>query len=314
MGSKLAESLLRNGFDLVVRDLDRLAAAQLEADGAGWADSPAEMAAEVDVIITCLPSPAISAAVVEADDGILAGLASRPDGCDGVIWAEMSTTDEAEVRRLAGLVTTAGGSAVDCPVSGGCHRAVTGNISIFAGCDRSTFERILPVLATMGRHILHTGPVGSASILKVVTNYLATANLVSLCEALITSQQSGIDPNTAYEAIRILSGNSFVHETESQVILNGSRNINFTMNLVKKDLSLFASVADRCGVPLELAPVLVDIFDDAAVRYGDREWSPNVIRRLEEATGASVLAPGFPAEMTDDEPEAPGWEVIVKRT
>ena len=94
----------------------------------------------------------------------------------------------------------------------------------------------------MGRHILHTGPVGSASILKVVTNYLATANLVSLCEALITSQQSGIDPNTAYEAIRISSGNSFVHETESQVVLNGSRNINFTMDLVKKDLSLFASV------------------------------------------------------------------------
>ena len=126
VGSKLAESLLRNGFDMVVRDLDRSAAARLEADGAGWADSPAEMAAEVDVIITCLPSPAISAAVMEADDGILAGLAPRADGCDGVIWAEMSTTDEAEVRRLAGLVTTAGGSAVDCPVSGrvssGRHR------------------------------------------------------------------------------------------------------------------------------------------------------------------------------------------------
>ena len=224
VGSKLAGSLLRNRFNLVVRDLDRSAAAGLEAAGAGWADSPAEMAAAAEVVITCLPSPAASAAVMEAGDGVLAGLAARADRGDGAeapIWAEMSTTDEAEVRRLAARVVDAGGAAMDCPVSGGCHRAATGNISIFAGCDRSTFERALPVLCAMGRNILHAGPLGSASVLKVVTNYLATANLVSLCEALVTSKLAGIDLNTAYEAIRISSGNSFVHETESQVILNG---------------------------------------------------------------------------------------------
>ena len=328
VGSKLAGSLLRNGFDLVVRDLDRSAAAALEAGGAGWADSPAEMAVGADMVITCLPSPAASAVVMEAGDGILAGLAARRAGYgDGIlaarsggsdgggtpIWAEMSTTDEAEVRRLAALVADAGGAALDCPVSGGCHRAATGNISIFAGCDRPTFERALPVLAAMGRNILHTGGVGSASILKVVTNYLASANLVSLCEALVTSEMAGIDLNTAYEAIRISSGNSFVHETEGQVILNGSRDINFTMDLVQKDLSLFAAVAERAGVRLELSPVLIDIFDDAAARYGPREWSPNVVKRLEEATGVSVLAPGFPAQMIDDEPEQPGREVVVSR-
>ena len=312
VGSKLAGSLLRNGFDLVVRDLDRSAAAELEAKGAGWAESPAEMAASADMVITCLPSPAASAAVMEAGDGILAGFGSR-GSAEAPIWAEMSTTDEVEVRRLAGLVSAAGGVAVDCPVSGGCHRAATGNISIFAGCDRPTFERALPVLTAMGRNILHAGPIGSASVLKVVTNYLATANLVSLCEALVTSKLAGIDLNTAYEAIRISSGNSFVHETESQVILNGSRDINFTMDLVQKDLSLFAAVAERAGVPLELSPVLIDIFDDAAARYGPREWSPNVVRRLEEATGVSVLAPGFPDQMIDDEPEVPGHEVVVDR-
>ncbi len=316
VGSKLAGSLLRNRFDLVARDLDRSAAAALEAAGAGWADSPAEMAEAADMVITCLPSPAASAAVMEGDDGILAGLAARTGsarGGEAPIWAEMSTTDEAEVRRLAALVAEAGAAALDCPVSGGCHRAATGNISIFAGCDRPTFERALPVLSAMGRNILHTGPVGSASVLKVVTNYLATANLVSLGEALVTSKLAGIDLNTAYEAIRISSGNSFVHETESQVILNGSRDINFTMDLVQKDLSLFAAVAERVGVPLELAPVLIDVFNDAAARYGAREWSPNVVRRLEEATGAAVLAPGFPAEILDSEPEVPGAEVVVGR-
>ena len=105
----------------------------------------------------------------------------------------------------------------------------------------------------MGRRILHTGELGSASILKVVTNYLASVHLVSLGEALTVARQSGMDMATTYEAIRISSGNSFVHETESQVILNGSYNINFTMDLVLKDMSLFESVAERADVPLELS-------------------------------------------------------------
>ena len=225
---------------------------------------------------------------------------------------EMSTTDEAEVRRLGEKVSARGGEPVDCPVSGGCHRADTGNISIFAGCERSTFERVLPLLTAMGRRILHTGPLGSASILKVVTNYLATANLVSCCEAMVTAKAAGLDLNTAWEAMRISSGNSFVHETESQVILNGSRDISFTMDLVSKDIGLFQALADRCGVPVELSPILVEIFRDGEARYGSREWSPNIVRRLEDATGLAILAPGFPARMIDDEPETPGHEVVPK--
>lgn len=308
VGGKLAGSLLRNGMDLTVRDLDKAVAQPFLDAGAHWADSPREMAQTCDVIITCLPSPAASAAVMEAEDGILAGLTP------GKIWAEMSTTDEAEVKRLGTKVIDAGCAPVDCPVSGGCHRAATGNIAIFAGCDRETFERMLPLLTTMGRRVLHTGPLGSASILKVVTNFLATANLITLSEALVTSKAAGLDLNTTYEAIRISSGNSFVHETESQVILNGSRDINFTMDLVSKDIGLFQKVADRCGVPLEMNPLMIDIFKDGEERYGSRELSPNIIRRLEEATGHSVLAPGFPPEMTDDEPEEAGYEVVPKGT
>ncbi|MDX1609173.1 MAG: NAD(P)-dependent oxidoreductase [Halofilum sp. (in: g-proteobacteria)] len=307
VGAKLAGCLQRNGQDLTVRDLDPVHAQPLLEQGAGWADSPRELAAACDVVITCLPSPAASAAVMEAEDGVLAGL--RP----GTIWAEMSTTDEAEVRRLGALVAATGGVAADCPVSGGCHRAATGNISIFAGCDRVTFERLLPVLGCMGRRILHTGPLGSASILKVVTNYLATANLVSLCEALTVARKAGMDLGTSYEAIRISSGNSFVHETESQVILNGSRDINFTMDLVRKDLGLFQALADRAEIPLEISPALQAIFLDGETRYGPREWSPNIVRRLEEACDVRILADGFPAAMVDDEPEEPGSEVMHRR-
>ena len=307
VGGKLAGSLLRNGIDLTVRDLDRDVAQPFLDGGAAWGDSPKAMAESCDVIITCLPSPAASAAVMEAEDGIVAGLGP------GKIWAEMSTTDEAEVKRLGAQVAATGAAAVDCPVSGGCHRAATGNIAIFAGCDRPVFERMLPVLTVLGRRILHTGPLGSASKLKVMTNYLATANLLTLSEALVTCKASGLDLNTTYEAIRISSGNSFVHETESQVILNGSRDINFTMDLVIKDISLFQELADRAGVPLEISPLMIEIFKDGAARYGDREWSPNIIRRLEEATGLDISAPGFPDEMVDDEPEEAGHEVVPNR-
>ena len=306
VGGKLAGSLLRNKCDVMVRDLDRdLAAPFLEA-GAKWADNPKAMAEACEIIITCLPSPTASAAVMEADDGVLAGLSA------GKIWAEMSTTDAAEVARLGALVEAKGASPVDCPVSGGCHRAATGNIAIFAGCDRPVFERLLPVLTILGRRVLHTGPLGTASVLKVMTNYLATANLITLGEALVTSKMAGMDLNTTYEAIRISSGNSFVHETESQVILNGSRDINFTMDLVLKDIGLFQSIAEQHNVPLEVSPLLLKIFEDGQARFGPREWSPNIIKRLEEACSTQILAAGFPAEMTDDEPEEPGYEVIPK--
>ena len=306
VGGKLAGSLVRNKFDVIVRDLDKDVAQPFLDAGARWAETSQEMAAASDVIITCLPSPAASAAVMEAEDGVLAGLSA------GKIWAEMSTTDETEVKRLGEKVLATGAFPVDCPVSGGCHRAATGNIAIFAGCDRHVFEKMLPVLTILGRRVLHTGPLGSASVLKVMTNYLATANLVTVCEALVTSKMAGMDLNTTYEAIRISSGNSFVHETESQVILNGSRDINFTMDLVIKDISLFQDIADRAGVPLEISPKLIEVFKDGQDRFGPREWSPNIIKRLEEVVGVDILAPGFPAEMIDDEPEAAGYEVIPK--
>ncbi len=301
VGGKLSGSLLRNGVDLTVYDLNADLVAQSVSQGAKAAEGPAQLMRDCDAVFTCLPSPAASDAVMQE---------MLPEVTEGKIWMEMSTTDEAEVKRLGAKVIEAGGAAVDCPVSGGCHRADTGNIAIFAGCDRATFERILSFLTTMGRRILHTGELGSASVLKVMTNFLATANLITCAEALVTAKAAGMDLNTTYEAIKISSGNSFVHETESQVILNGSRDISFTMDLVRKDIGLFQDVADRAGVPLEMNPLMISIFDDAISRYGDRELSPNIIRRLEDATGLEVSAPGFPPEMTDDEPEEPGYEVI----
>ncbi|MCY4292239.1 MAG: NAD(P)-dependent oxidoreductase [Roseovarius sp.] len=300
VGRKLSGSLLRHGVDLAVHDLNGELVDIHVQQGAKRGEGPRRMMKECDVVVTCLPSP-------KASDSVM--MEMLPEVTEDKIWMEMSTTDEAEVKRLGAMVIERGGAAADCPVSGGCHRAATGNISIFAGCDRQTFERILPFLTLMGRRILHTGELGSASVLKVVTNFLATANLITCCEALATCKAAGMDLDTAYEAIKISSGTSFVHETESQVILNGSRDISFTMDLVKKDIGLFQDVADRAGVPLEMNPLMIGIFQDGIDRYGPREFSPNIIRRLEEKTGLDIRAPGFPAEMLDDEPEERGYEV-----
>ena len=301
VGAKLAGSLLRNGHDLYVHDLNADFVSDFVNRGAKDGKSPAELMRSCEAVITCLPSPEACSAVVTAMlDEI------KP----GKIWMEMSTTDASEVSRLAAIVIAKGGAAVDCPVSGGCHRADTGNISIFAGCERETFDRVFPLLTTLGRRVLHTGPVGSASTLKVATNYLATTNLLSVCEALVTMKAAGMDMAITYEAFKISSGTSFVHETESQVILNGSRNVTFTMDLVKKDIGLFQQIAEDHDVPLEISLLIVSIFEDGIKRYGPRAQSDEIIRRLEEPTGLDIRAPGFPADLTDDEPEEAGYEVI----
>ena len=303
VGGKLAESLLRNKFDLTVRDLDKNLTKQFENLGAKVVHSAKELAEQVDLIITCLPSPKICAEVMEGEDGVINGLSENK------IWLEMSTTDEAEIKRIGQKVLDKKASPLDGPVSGGCHRAATGNIAIFVGGERDAFENILPALTVMGRKVLHTGELGSATILKVITNYLASVHLVALGEAWTVAKKSNLDLAKAYKGIAVSSGNSFVHETESQVILNGSYNINFTMDLVLKDTGLFDDLAKKLNAPLEISPKVVEIFKDGQKKYGSRAWSSMIVKRMEDANNIDFRAKGFPEELTDNEPEEKGYEI-----
>jgi len=273
------------------------------AKGASTIDSPKELAQKVDLIITCLPSPSVCSEVMEKKDGVVEGLSKNK------IWLEMSTTDNKEVKRIGELVKSKGAVPLDGPVSGGCHRAATGNIAIFVGGERESFEKILPALTTMGRKILHTGELGSASILKVITNYLASTNLVALGEAWAVAKKSNLDMNKTYKGIQVSSGNSFVHETESQVILNGSYNINFTMDLVEKDMTLFNDLSKKLNIPLEISPLVLDIFKDAHKKYGSRSWSSMVVKRLEDNCKINFREKGYPDELIDNEPEEKGYEI-----
>ena len=303
VGGKLAGSLLRNKFDLTVRDLDQNLTKSFIDLGAKFANSPKELAEQVDLIITCLPSPQICAEVMEGKDGILNGLSENK------IWLEMSTTDESEVKRIGKMVIDKKAIPLDGPVSGGCHRAATGNISIFVGGERDAFEKILPALSVMGRKVLHTGELGTASILKVITNYLASVHLVALGEAWTVAKKSNLDLSKTFKGIAVSSGNSFVHETESQVILNGSYNINFTMDLVLKDTGLFNDLANKLNTSLEISPKIVEIFQDAQKKFGSRAWSSMVVKRLEDLNNINFRSNGFPEELVDNEPEEKGYEI-----
>ena len=303
VGGKLAGSLLRNKFDLTVRDLDENLTKPFLEQGAKIANTAKELAEKVDLIITCLPSPEICSEVMEGSDGILNGLSENK------IWLEMSTTDEAEVKRIGQKVIEKKAIPLDGPVSGGCHRAATGNIAIFVGGEREAFNKILPALTVMGRKILHTGELGSASVLKVITNYLASVHLVALGEAWTVAKKSNLDLTKAYKGIAVSSGNSFVHETESQVILNGSYNINFTMDLVLKDTGLFDELAKKLNASLEISPKIVDIFKDGQKKYGSRAWSSMIVKRMEDINQINFRAEGFPEELVDNEPENRGYEI-----
>jgi|TARA_E500000178_G_scaffold3304_1_gene3476 3-hydroxyisobutyrate dehydrogenase len=303
VGAKLANSLLRNKFDLTVLDIDNKILDQFKKNGAKIAINPEDLTRNVDLIITSLPSPKISAEIMEGKNGILKGLSKDK------IWLEMSTTDEKEIKRLGNLVLKKGAIPLDGPVSGGCHRAATGNIAIFVGGDRDAFEKILPALIIMGRKILHTGKLGSASILKVITNYLASVHLAALGEAWTVAKKSNLDLKKTYQGIAVSSGNSFVHETESQVILNGSYNINFTMDLVVKDTSLFDDLSKKLNSNLELSPIISNIFKDGEKKYGKRAWSSMIVKRMEDINNISFRTEGFPAELTDNEPEEKGFEI-----
>ena len=303
VGAKLAGSLLRNGFDLTVRDIDQNLTDQFKNLGAKIANSGKELAEQVDLIITSLPSLKVSAEVMEAENGVLEGLSQNK------IWLEMSTTDEAEVKRIGEKVIAKNAVPLDGPVSGGCHRAATGNIAIFVGGERKAFEKILPVLTVMGRKVLHTGELGTASTLKVITNYLASVHLVALGEAWTVAKKSNLDLKKTFKGIAASSGNSFVHETESQVILNGSYNINFTMDLVLKDTGLFDDLAKKLNAPLEISPKVVEIFKDGQKKYGSRAWSSMIVKRMEDLNNIEFRADGFPEELIDNEPEEKGYEI-----
>ena len=216
LGGALALNLRRAGFDLTVHDLDAAASRPLIEAGAAWAASPRAAAERVDAVFTCLPSPAVSERVLTGPDGLLSGL--KP----GSTWIETSRVDAESIQRLAAIAAEQGVFTLEAPVTGGVHKASSGAVAVIVGGEAQALERHRPALEAIGRPLFHVGPLGSASVMKVIANMLAFVHLVAAGEALMLAKRGGLDLAQAYAVIKASSGNSYVHETESQLVLNGS--------------------------------------------------------------------------------------------
>ncbi|MGH1480041.1 MAG: NAD(P)-dependent oxidoreductase [Geminicoccales bacterium] len=292
LGCHLAHSLLEAGFDLTVCDLNEEAAASLIDKGARFAGTPKATAENVDVVITCLPSPAATETVITGPDGVLVSLGR------GATWIEMSTNDPEAIKELAALAEQKGVQTLEAPVTGGVHRARSGEITVLVGGEEALFEAHRPLFEAMGGEVIHMGELGKASVIKVITNMLAFIHLIAAGEAMMLAKTADLDLTKAFQAIKASSGNSFVHETESQVILNGSYNIGFTMDLALKDLGIVQKLAREQAIPMDLASLTEQMFRRASGHFGGDAWSPKVVKLLEDAMGTTLRAPGFPETLT----------------
>jgi 3-hydroxyisobutyrate dehydrogenase len=273
---------------VVVHDRDRALADRHLAMGAVWADTPGDLAAQVDHVITCLPSPAVSEAVLRE---------MLPRMKPGASWVENSTLGRDDILRLGKLAAEHGVRLMEAPVTGGVHLAARGEITVLAGGERDLYDLHLPALQAIGNRIFHMGPLGSAAVIKVITNMLAFIHLVADGEALMLAKRGGLDLKTAWEAITASSGTSFVHETEGQLILNGSYDIAFTNDLALKDLGFALGFGREFGVPLELAGLTEQTFVKAKAAYGGGAQSTQVVKLLEDVLGTDLRAEGFPARL-----------------
>ncbi len=297
VGEKLAKNLLNNKKKLFIFDINNKAFLKFNNCNVHFCSNLKELAENCSIIITCLPSPSSVHKVIN----ILLPYINKNH-----LWIEMSTTDKDLLIKLSNLFKKKGGNIVEAPITGGEHRAKSGNISILVSGNKLNFNRAFPILSKLGHKILYCGKLGNASILKVITNYLASLHLVGIGEALAVSKKHGIDLGLTYNAIKISSGNSFVNETETKVILSGSYDVGFTMDLVNKDIGLFNKLAFKNNVPIELGRLLNKKFKEGMKKLGKRSFSTSIIKLIEKNCGIKMRAKNFPKVLIDKESKKKG--------
>ena len=288
LGGHIAMSLIKAGYDLAVYDLNPALGERHIKAGAKWAATPKILAEQVDHVFTCLPSPTVSEKVLTQ---LLEGL--KP----GSTWIENSTNGRDEIMRLAAMATAKGVRTLEAPVTGGVHLAARGEITVLAAGDKDLYELHHKALEAIGNKMFHMGPIGSAAVIKVITNMLAFIHLVADAEALMLAKRGGLDLGQAWKAIAASSGTSFVHETEGQLILNGSYDIAFTMDLALKDLGFAMNFGKEFEVPLDLASLTNQTFVKGKAAFGGQAQSTQIAKLLEDVLHTDLRAEGFPARL-----------------
>ena len=300
VGKKLANNLINKKNKIFLYDKNPKTYFYFKNKNVFLCKSFKDLVINSNIIITCLPSPVVVNNVINS---------LIPHISSSHLWIEMSTTDKDEMIRLSKIFKKKGGSVLECPITGGEHRATSGNISILAAGERKVFNRAFPVLSKMGHQILYCGKIGNASILKIITNYLASLNLLGIGEALAVSKKNNIDLGLTHKAINISSGNSFVNETETKVILSGSYDVGFTMDLVNKDIGLFNKLANQHNLQIDLGKILQKKFKKGLKEFGSRSFSTSIVKLIEDQGRIKMRAKNFPKELIDNFSKQKGIEV-----
>ncbi|HST81150.1 MAG TPA: NAD(P)-dependent oxidoreductase [Kineosporiaceae bacterium] len=285
MGNPIARNLLAAGHELFVHDLRPEAAQNLLAAGANWAEDPAAVARDAEVILLSLPSHVEVESVCFGADGILSAI--RPDA----YLIDLTTVSISLIPRLVAAQQTYRMHYLTSPVSQGVDNAHLGKLSVYVGGDRADYEQCLPIFNTIGSVIIHTGDHASAMAAKLLTNLLWYINAAAIGEALVLGAKSGIDLPVLQEVILNSCGTSWVADHDIPSIYDGTFDATFTTKLCTKDLRLISELATTLNVPVELGATTEQIFRRAENLYGGDSPELSVVRHLQEVTKTNLQLP-----------------------
>jgi 3-hydroxyisobutyrate dehydrogenase len=285
MGEGLAGNLKKKGgYDLVVHDIRKEAAAPHLAAGAVWADTPRKVAEATEVVFTSLPGPAEVESVALADDGLLAGMSA------GKAYFDLSTNAPALVRRLHAVFAGRGVHLLDAPVSGGPRGARSGKLAIWVGGDEAVFRRYKPVLDSMGDQVIRVGPIGAGSVAKLVHNCAGYAVQTVLAEVFTLGVKAGVEPLALWQAVRQgANGRQRLYDRLADQFFRGKYEPpSFALRLAHKDVSLATALGREHKVPMRLANLTLDELTEALNRgWGERDSRVAMLLQ-EERAGVQV--------------------------
>lgn len=253
MGRPMTLNLLKAGIDLTVYDISEKAVKVLQEAGAKVAKSPKELAANADIVITMVPNAPIVKALLEGDDGILAGLNENS------IVIDMSSVSPVDSKNFAQMVEAKNCKFLDSPVSGGEPGAINATLAFMIGGDEAVVEKARPVFEAMGTSITVVGPNGSGSVAKLANQIMVNLNIAAVSEALVLATKAGADPQKVYEAVRGGLAGSTVLDAKAPMMISRNFKPGGTLAINLKDITNVMATADALSVPLVLTAQLKEI-------------------------------------------------------
>ena len=292
MGGGMAANVLRAGYDLTVHDLRRESATSLLEAGASWADTPAELAAACDIVLTSLPGPREVEAIALGEGGVLEGMVGKAaeGGASGGVYIDLSTSSPTLIRGIAERFAEHGLSVLDAPVSGGPVGARTGRLAVMVGGERDVYDRVKPALDAIGDKVSYIGPVGSGSIAKLMHNCIGYGLQTIVAECLTLGVKAGVDPEPLYEAISngsVGRGSSFANTYPNTFLAGNFDPPSFALRLAHKDVSLALELAREYGVPMSVGNIAHQELT-AALNRGWADMDSRVAMKLQEERAGDV--------------------------